>query len=38
MQDEDWTYLRCATEGGGCAIVLYVFLAESKVSQDNVPL
>lgn len=31
-------YLWCATEGGGRAIVLYVFFAESKVSQDNVPL
>lgn len=35
---EGWSYLWCATEGGGRAIVLYVFFAESKVSQDNVPL
>lgn len=38
LQAEDWTYLGCATEGGGCAVVLYVFFAESEVSQDNVPL
>lgn len=35
---EGWPYLWCAAEGGGRAIVLYVFFAESKVSQNNVPL
>lgn len=35
---EGWPYLWCAAEGGGRAIVLDVFFAESKVSQDNVPL
>lgn len=37
-QAEGWPYLWCATEGGGRAIVLYVFFAESKVSQDDVSL
>lgn len=32
------TYLRCATEGGSCAVVFNVLLAEPKVSKDNVSL
>lgn len=32
------TYLRCAAEGGCCAIVFNVLLAEPKVSKDNVSL
>lgn len=32
------TYLRRATEGGSCAVVFNVLLAEPKVSKDNVSL
>lgn len=32
------TYLRRAAEGGCCAIVFNVLLAEPKVSKDNVSL
>lgn len=31
-------YLRRATEGGCCPVVLNVLLAEPKVSEDNVSL